>query len=373
MSYGEVGLPTVGRFPNGSCEGKSVHYKKGLSPFQWDGVPLVFLDEGSRTAAVLSPISGFFDSVCSYIEGAVSPRGAGASSQYLRCGVPGTYPRAPANLTTTTALYAAGKGRGVTPAFLGFGAALRKLYGKPTVSPNASVQVERLGYTTVGHFFYGIKKNATMETTLIEVNEAAKKANLPPFGYFLIDSFWYAESYVPKPEGGYANGYKGTWRWDPAIAKENNMFPSGLKSLRNALGAPFVMHMGMWVGSGKKASPGGPPPYALNASWNWTVEENASIPTPGTAGANRFWDWLFSTMAASGLDTYKQDHQEQLPQTNYLLQTPGAQEIWLREMATNAAKHKVNKQYGGLCNGLPALGATAKRLGARVSNDYIPS
>ena len=74
VSYGEVGLPTVGRFPNGSCEGKSVHYKKGLSPFQWDGVPLVFLDEGSRTAAVLSPISGFFDSVCSYIEGAVSPR-----------------------------------------------------------------------------------------------------------------------------------------------------------------------------------------------------------------------------------------------------------------------------------------------------------
>ena len=67
----------------------------------------------------------------------------------------------------------------MTPAFLGFGAALRKLYGKPTVSPNASVQVERLGYTTVGHFFYGIKKNATMETTLIEVNEAAKKAKPP--------------------------------------------------------------------------------------------------------------------------------------------------------------------------------------------------
>ena len=101
--------------------------------------------------------------------------------------------------------------------------------------------------------------------------------------------------------------------------------------------------MGKWVGSNTSAA--GPPPYAANASWSWTVEPTASLPTPGTAGAAQFWEHLFSSMAADGLGTYKLDHsQQQQPQMALLLQTVGATEQWLREMAAAAARHGISKQ-----------------------------
>jgi hypothetical protein len=84
------------------------------------------------------------------------------------------------------------------------------------------------------------------------------------------------------------------------------------------------MHMGLWVGSGAES---GPPPYATNKSWDWIVEETASLPDPirktssttsstpdGTydsVPSTVFWDWLFEKMAANGLAVYKLDHTQQ--------------------------------------------------------------
>ena len=105
------------------------------------------------------------------------------------------------------------------------------------------------------------------------------------------------------------------------------------------------MHMGMWTGTDRSAFPAGPTPYAANASWDWTVEQNASIPTPGSRGSARFWEWLFSSMAANGLQTYKLDHsQQQQPHMRYLMTTLGATATWLKEMADAAARHGISKQ-----------------------------
>ena len=352
VSYGEIGMPRVGRFPTG--------YKSGA--IEYDGVPLMLLDEASTTAAILAPTTGFYDNVYAHV-------GTG----YLRCGAAGTWSAPLAEgISLQTALFVSGRAHGATPAWLGFGEALRRRYAKPHPPPTASKQIERLGYSTVGHYFYGRARGRTMAQTLSQVKSAAEGGKLPPFGYYLIDSFWYAESFLPKRGGGYTSGYDGTWRWDDIVARQNDMFPSGLRALRQELGAPFAMHMGMWVGRDSPAKRA--PPYADNHSYEWTIEETASIPTPGTAGSRRFWEWLFSSMAAVGLQVYKLDHsQQQVPQTRYLLETPGAAATWMREMASAAAKHNITKQYGGhISSGFLHSAMLPNALTARVGPDYIP-
>lgn len=161
------------------------------------------------------------------------------------------------------------------------------------------------------------------------------------------------------------------------VAREGT-FPSGLSSLRAALAAPFVMHIGEWTGSKHSARPdtktAGPPPYTTNASWEWVVESEASIPTPGSDGAARFWDALFGWMASVGLDTYKLDHsQTQQPNMRYLLTTPGSTETWLRTMAHAAARHGIHKMYGGhISSGFLHSTQLPNALTARISYDYIP-
>lgn len=188
-----------------------------------------------------------------------------------------------------------------TDAWDGFGNLLLARAGKSRARASASAQTSQLGYSTVGHFFYGILKGASAEKTLAAVSDAFAAARLP-VGYYLIDSWWYRESQTPRSDGGIEIGYGGTFRWDDVVARSSSMFPSVLSTMRARLGKPFAMHMGAWVGR-RNAADAGPPPYAANRTYEWTVEENASIPTPGTEGAARFWDWLFSSMASNGLAT----------------------------------------------------------------------
>ena len=196
------------------------------------------------------------------------------------------------------------------------------------------------------------------------------------YSYYLIDSWWYGEGSTPKPDGGVAPGYGGTWRWDDTVARHQEIFPSGLKALVSRLGAPLVMHMGQWVGSG---SAFGAPPYSHNASWKWVVEAIASIPDPLQSDSDEpnivFWDWLFGRMKALGLAVYKLDHtQSQMPNMQSLITRIGATEKWLRGMAIAAAKHGVAKQYGGHISSAFLHSLMLPNANqARVSDDYIPA
>ena len=255
----------------------------------------------------------------------------------------------------------------MTNTVTGWGDAMLAVHGKSRPLSTATVQTSKLGLSTVGHYFYGAEVNSTMEDTLAHL---AKASGLP-YGYVLIDSFWYREGPVPTPSGGSADGFSGTWRWDDVIARAPEMFPNGLAALRKTLGVPFVMHMGEWVGSASKS---GAPPYASNSSYDWVVEPRASLPRAGSEGGRRFWDDLFKGMAAVGLDTYKLDHsQQQMPDMNYLLTTVGATAGWLADMANAAARHGVHKQYGGhISSGFLHSVQLPNAVVARVSVDYIP-
>ena len=361
VAYGEIGMPYAGRFPT--------EFKSG--GVQEDGVPLAFLDEATGTAAVLAPNEGVYDNVCDY-NATCSEGGDGGC---LRCGVPGTATAIPAGFLRATTLQFSSPSGGLTEAWLALGDALLAVRRKPRTPPGANAQVERLGYSTVGHYFYGLALGHTAEETLRAVKAAASAGGVPPFGYYLIDSWWYGEAMGASPANGTVAGYGGTRQWDPQIATTPSMFPSGLRALREVLGAPFVMHMGMWTGTDEHAFPGGAPPYASNASWDWVVEANASIPRPASAGAARFWEWLFATMAAHGLGVYKLDHsQQQMPNQDYLLRTLGSTEAWLREMARAAERHGVDKQYGGhISSGFLHSAFLPNARAARVGPDYIPS
>ena len=83
--------------------------------------------------------------------------------------------------------------------FTGFtlGDVLAQNFIEESDQPYDMMRTARLGsfglllHGPVGHYFYGLARGSTMEETLLAVKKAAA-AHLPPFGYFLIDSFWYA-------------------------------------------------------------------------------------------------------------------------------------------------------------------------------------
>lgn len=294
VGYSEIGRPYTGIFPNG--------YKVGGNTE--DGVPLLFVHPQTKYSAMLSPASKFYDTVFGVHDTSVN----GGSASALKCGVVGTADSIPAGWQTQVILHY--NNSKISRTVMDWGDKLLALHNKKRPGPTATVQVQRLGLSTVGHYFYGAKYNETFGNTLVDLVSTARASGLS-IGYLLIDSMWYREGPVPTPDGGVDLGFGGTWRWDDTIARAPEMFPSGLESLHKQLGLPFVMHMGEWVGG---SSPKGPPPYATNKSYDWVVEDKASIPRPGTTGGRAFWDSLFAAMSANGLTTYKLDHsQQQMP------------------------------------------------------------
>ena len=208
------------------------------------GVPVILVDNTTDLTMVISPIDSFLSSTFAV---AADPGDPAA----LLCGVQGAATAVPKGHRTQVMLTV---GEGLTDTVLHWGADLLHLYGKQPATPDANVHIERLGYSTVGHFFYGLVRGKNAEQTLRAVADDAKSMAVP-YSWYLLDSWWYGENSTPLPTtfGGVNDsvpGYGGTWRWDDAIARSRGgNFPSGLRNLTNYLGAPLVMHFGEWVGN----------------------------------------------------------------------------------------------------------------------------
>ena len=199
VSYGEIGRVRVGRFPLG--------YKSSLN--EMDGIPLALTDKSGR-AVVLAPSDNFFDSVAGLVDqnGISSPHNESAANtsnlhnlpSHLRFGLIGTASYVPANTTTLLLMRASHIGNGLTEAFISLGDILLHKGGRKLqrTSSNANAQVQKIGYSTVGHYFYGLHKNLSVADTMLAVQSAAKTQGIK-FGYFLVDSFWYREGDVPFP------------------------------------------------------------------------------------------------------------------------------------------------------------------------------
>ena len=80
-----------------------------------------------------------------------------SSHPYLRCGVIGSAASIPAGFATETILHV-GNAPGLSRAYMSWGDGMLRKYAKARAAPDVNVHVEKLGYSTVGHYFYGIDK-----------------------------------------------------------------------------------------------------------------------------------------------------------------------------------------------------------------------
>ena len=324
--------------------------------------------EDPRTL-VLSPVASFLSTAYT------------VSGGDLVCGVEGAVARIPANHTTETIAFFGGEALGITDTVMAWGDVLLGRYGKVRTPHDVNDQVSKLGYSTVGHYFYGLVQGMNAEQTLRAVKDDADKEKLP-FGWYLLDSWWYGERATPLPSTYGANshaaspGYDGTWRWDDEVATTRaGAFPSGLKNLTAYLGTKVAMHMGLWVGSNTTAA--GAPPYATDSKYpgqgGWVVEKAGSLPL-GDDGGAAFWDYLFKEAAAWGLGVVKLDHaQTQVPDMQVTQATIGTVDTWLTTMDEAASKYGIWKQFGGCVSNMMLHSVNVKSaVTARVGDDYIP-
>ena len=72
---------------------------------------------------------------------------------------------------------------------MGWGDALLAMYGKARATPEASVSLQYLGFSTTAAYFYAHRRNETYEETLLAVRAFAQRVGLP-YRWMLVDSFW---------------------------------------------------------------------------------------------------------------------------------------------------------------------------------------
>jgi hypothetical protein len=129
------------------------------------GVPVVLVDNTTRTTIVISPMSEFLSTTFNM-----------SSSGSLLCGVQGAATAIPDGHSTEVLLQL---GNGLSDTVLEWGSKLLHMYNKAPIAADHNVHVERLGYSTVGHYFYGLIRGKTAEETLALVSADAAAKGLP--------------------------------------------------------------------------------------------------------------------------------------------------------------------------------------------------
>ncbi|KAH8067431.1 hypothetical protein JL721_7542 [Aureococcus anophagefferens] len=179
---------------------------------------------------------------------------------------------------------------GVNGAMDAWGAALLGRYGKDRAVAEADFTVNYLGYSTDNgaFYYYGSEKNKTMEDTILDVHAYAEAAGIPR--YVLLDSWWY---YQATDTGGVTN-----WTARPDV------FPSGMRHVRDATGWPIVAHNRYWSGETVYAKQNG-------GDFDFIIEDVRGGKHGGSwafPDDPAFWDHLIGTAADDwGLATYEQD------------------------------------------------------------------
>ena len=109
--------------------------------------------------AVPGPLSSFLSTsfTLSHDDGVTKPA--------LLCGTQGAATAVPRGHRTEVLLQLGSRGAGLTQTVLEWGGALMRFHGKQPTAPDANVHVERLGYSTVGHYFYGLIRGMNAEQT----------------------------------------------------------------------------------------------------------------------------------------------------------------------------------------------------------------
>ena len=116
------------------------------------------------------------------------PGGAAA----LLCGVQGAATAVPRGHRTQVLLRL---GEGLSRSVLGWGSELLRYHGKAPTPDDFNVHVARLGYSTVGHYFYGLVRGKSAEETLGAVADDARRLQIP-HGWYTLDSWYICIAYT---------------------------------------------------------------------------------------------------------------------------------------------------------------------------------
>ncbi|KAH8061053.1 hypothetical protein JL722_4347 [Aureococcus anophagefferens] len=280
-----------------------------------DTGPVCFFDDGA--SAVVSAASSFMSA-----NHVLDDDGA------LTYGLMGRVKAVPAGHVVETIVHFSKDG--VNGAMDAWGAALLGRYGKDRAVAEADFTVNYLGYSTDNgaFYYYGSEKNKTMEDTILDVHAYAEAAGIP-YRYVLLDSWWY---YQATDTGGVTN-----WTARPDI------FPSGMRHVRDATGWPIVAHNRYWSGETVYAKQNG-------GDFDFIIEDVRGGKHGGSwafPDDPAFWDHLIGTAADDwGLATYEQDWLfNEFSAMAAPLESATLARDWLAAMNDAALRHDVTIQY----------------------------
>ena len=280
-----------------------------------DTGPVCFFDDDA--SAVVSAASSFMS-----VNHVLDDDGA------LTYGLMGRVKAVPAGHVVETIVHLSKEG--VNAAMDAWGAALLARYGKDRAVAEADFTVNYLGYSTDNgaFYYYGSEKNKTMEDTILDVHAYAEAAGIP-YRYALLDSWWY---YQAADTGGVTN-----WTARPDV------FPRGMRHVRDATGWPIVAHNRYWSGETVYAKQNG-------GDFDFIIEDVRGGKHGGSwafPDDPAFWDHLIGTAADDwGLATYEQDWLfNEFSAMAAPLESATLARDWLAAMNDAALRHDVTIQY----------------------------
>ncbi len=266
--------------------------------------PWVFFDASSH-AFILSPASHFM----------VGSTSTGPNGE-LMSGVSPRIASLPAGFEHQTLLVIE---NGINRAFDTWGQTLTALRGKTRPANDADLVLNKFGYWTDNGaaYYYATAPQMTYEQTLEAVKADFDKRRIAP-GYMQLDSWFY-----PKGAGAAWNAPGGIYEYVAAPA----LFPEGLATFQQALNLPLVTHA-RWI------DPSSPYHQSYAMSNNVVIDD-------------RYWTWVASYLASSGVVTYEQDWLDYNALPNFNLADGDA---FLGKMSAAMAQQGLTMQY---CMPLP--------------------
>lgn len=294
--------------------------------------PVILFDDALDTI-VISPLDHFFVSLMSFENGRV------------RSGLAGEVDEVPAGFTQR---WLRVDGHGIRKTVEAWGALVRADRGVPAPDRYADTGLSYLGYWTDNGaaYYYETLPGLNEEDTLLEVVRDARQKRVP-FGYVQLDSWWYEKE---PPDSLGSPG--GLIRWEP----QAGMFPRGLRSFRDGVGLPLVLH-NRW--------------FARDNAYR-NAHEFEDGPRMSLPKDRAVFDELMADAKSWGAFTYEQDwlvpQYEGLPALRSVL---GRAESWMQAIddAATGAGLTTQLTMGGGAHLMDAAGRRAVTT-FRTSIDY---
>ncbi len=294
-------FPNLSQYPSGLSHigFAGVFANATFTSFPEEG-PWGFFDKSANTF-VISPAANFMAS-------SASMRGDGT----LSFGIDSAVINVPQGFSQRTLLVV---GQGIGATFGSWGQIMTSLGGKGQVSNDADTSLRSLGYWTDNgaSYYYQTDGSLSYPATLEAVKADFDRQGIG-LGYIQLDSWFYPKgaSYQWKDAADGLAQYVG----DPTL------FPSGLASFQQDLGAPLITHA-RWVDPTS--------PYRQQ----YKISGNVSIDPA-------YWNQIAGYLKDAGVATYEQDWLSG-PAATAMNLTDGA--AFLDNMAAAMAQQQLTMQY----------------------------